>query len=369
MRFSVVSLILGFAVFSMAGATAPAVAQTDEIVVVGERSGPRLWRVRNDGAELYVLATVDFVPEDFDWNDKVVGYLLEDADRLLLPPTGELSGANTPRVLGAFLRTMIFNRGRIFMKRGETLEDKIDPTLANEFAVARARVDARNASAKKRRKARDAEQGADAPLNEPEKGLLEKELADFEPGRAHPFIQAQTLMSDAYGSANLEPFSEAITKRITKLAKKSGAKPRRVFEVEFAFRDLKLFLKSMRDFSQATNEVCIEEAIVFAETELPTAYERARAWARGDVDYLQQTIEPKPASACELAVSNELGGLKSFDGARIDEVDFTQRWIDAIKPSLSTPGVRVALVPFDGWMREGGVKDRLIEAGYDVEGP
>ena len=370
-----ISLLASTFLFTLAPNSA--FAQTDdEILVVGERTGPRLWRVQKGDSELFILATVDYVPEDFEWNDKVIGYILEEADEVLLPGQGELGGANTPRLMGAMLRTFVFNRGRIFMKKSETLADKIGTDLAEQFTAARTRVDARSDLVKEKRKARKNDDAQDvdgyienAALDEADQSALEKRLADFEPGRAHPYIQAQTLSSDAAQSAGIEAFSGAIIDQVKRLAKDNKVKARPLFEVDFAFRDFKLFLKSMQNFSRETNQACIKEAITFSNEKLPDAFTAANAWARGDVETLKSNISPVALTECLSAVSDELGGLKTFGGAQFDEFDATGAWMEAITPLMEKPGVRLALVSYDSLLREGGIKDRLTEAGYEVEGP
>lgn len=347
------------------GAQPSADEPVDEILVVGERTGPRLWRVHRGEAELFVLATVPFAPEDFDWNDRIVRLLLEEADLVLLPATGGLGAENGPRLVGAMLRTFIFNRGRIFMDKDETLADKVGPELARDFDAARARVDARLERVKAKRKADE----ADGDFETVDASEIDAALADIEPGRAHPFIQAQELIGAAVESAELTGFEDAVVKRVETLSRKADARARPVFKIDLAFRDFKLVLKSMKDFSRETNVACVRAAVEFAEERLEPAYETAQAWARGDADALASAADEELVGPCLRAVSAELGGLKSFDGATLEEIDLSARWIEEIEPLLAKPGVRLALVSANAWLREGGIRDRLVEKGYTVDGP
>ena len=340
--------------------------QQDEIVVVGERTGPRLWRVQKDDAELYVLVSVPYLPADLEWDATAIEYLLDDADHVFLSATGSLGAANAPRAIGAFVRTMTVNRGRVYMNKNTTLADKVGAELAADFNRARARVDARLA----KRKERDEATGnSDGTLETVEVSAIEERLAKIKPERTHPYFQSQELSSKAVKSAGLESFGGGVEDRIRKLAKKRKVKAQPVFEIDFQFSDLKLFLQSVKDFSADTNKTCGRGALNFAENELADAHLAAQAWARGDVDALREVIKPEGVSDCIRAVSRELGGLRSFEGASFDEVDFVGRWVEAVDQAMAKPGVRLAIVYTDSWLREDGIMARLGAAGYQIRQP
>ena len=364
--------------------------QIDDVITVqGKLSGPRLWRLSRGDAEVFILVAVDFVPDDLQWDEENIKSILEYTDEVLLMPTASLAPSNGARLVGTLLRTVVFNRGRLFMPRGETLADRVGPDLAAAFDRARARVDARarrtpdptdapeapapsgGEETEDWQNAEEAEARA-AAFEEPGAEAIAERLARLEPKRLHPFFQAQDLSGDAIDSVGLKPFN-VIERRIKKLARRVQSRPkpetRPIVEFQVAYQDVKQVIKSVRKFSKETDAICIGGAIVFSEETVLEQHDLARAWARGDVSYLYDHAELTPASDCERAISREIGGLKTFGGAALDELDFVQIWVDEIGEALSTPGTRFAIIPAGAWLRADGALDRLIAAGYDVNGP
>ena len=383
-----IALITGFAICATGGGAAaqitagppplpsvtPQTAATgDEIVVVGRRTGPRLWRVTKPDAsgEIFILVSVETVPEDLEWESSGIALLLEDAQEVLLSPSAAFGAGNRARMAGAVIRTLIFNPGRIRMKRGETLADKVGPDLAAQFDRARARVDARARLRKDRKKETREKDDPDAAfegLDEASQERIEKRLQDLKPERLHPFLQAGTLQGDALESAGLEYF-ETIEKDVAKLARKAKVKSRPISEIDVAFRDIKQALKSIQNFSENTNRLCIVDAIDFAENQLEIEAARADAWARGNVAYLRQTARPERLSPCGKALSDELQGLKTFGGAKLEDVDTVALWTDEIDRLLSEDGIRLAIIPDNVWLRPDGAMDRLRQNGAIVRSP
>ena len=348
-----------------------------DIVVVGARTGPRLWRVTKDDAEVFILVGVDYIPDDLEWDDRQIKQVLEEAQEVLVMPTADVGAGNQARLLGAMIRTLVFNRGRIMMPKGTNIEDKIGPELASQFRIARARVDARLENAKQKRKSRDENQNE--PQTQNENGVdevdneaLEKQLASLKPERMHPFFQGQNLMSDAIDSANLKRFG-AIESQIKKLARKTEARPkpkvRPITEFDIAFSDVKLILKSVRKFSDETNRLCMSEAIAFANEDLLMEASLAQAWAHGDAQYLRAHANEPALGECAKALSKEFGSLKTIGGISITDFDGVGIWIEALTQVMETPGVRLAVVSSNTWLREGGAMDRLLASGFSVTGP
>jgi len=364
----------------------------DEITVVGVRTGPRMWRVVKGDSELFVLVTVDYVPEDFEWNATHVNRVLEEAKEVLTAPRSELSTGNRTRLLGTLLRTFIFNRGRIVMPKKTIMSDKIGEELAERFLFTQAKVETRLDARKERLKLERKKQKtakrnknddgwlkdnefseiADASYDNEDQGKLNEKLTDVEPGRFYPYIQAQNLVSDSIRGAGLQDFS-IIESQIKKSSKKVKTKPRpktrAILELDFAFRDIKKIIKNIRKFSDETNRLCVTAAIDFVDNELDQHYQLADAWAHGDVQYLRQHSMDRTTSECNNAISDELGGLKTLGGQTVAEFDFIQLWVDEVSAIMEEPGVRIALIPARSWLREGAAMDRLIALGLDVRGP
>ncbi|MEL7014502.1 MAG: TraB/GumN family protein [Pseudomonadota bacterium] len=356
------------------------IGQDGDIVVVGERNGPRLWRILNDDAEVFVLVGVSFLPDDLKWNDRVLVQILDETKEVLVSPDADVGAGNRARLLGTMIRTLIFNRSRIMMPKGTSLDDKVGPELASQFRLARARVDARLANKKERDKQKsdqpaaqdEAADDAEPLVSEVDAKAIEKRLEKLEPGRMHPFFQGQNLMSDAIESAGLGSF-DRLEKQIKKRARKSAMRPkpkiRPVTTFDVAFRDVKTIVKSVKDFSRETNQACLRSAIDFANDGLIEEAQRARAWARGDVAFLRESADAPESSPCAEALSKELGSLKTLGDQSLTDFDSVDIWVSALRDVMQSPGVRVALIPVDDWLRPDGALERLRAEGFVIVGP
>ena len=368
---------------------APALAQTssidpsrqegDDIVVIGARSGPRLWRVTREDSEVFVLVGVSYIPDDLEWNDTSVARILEETSEVLVMPTADVGAGNRARLIGTMLRTLIFNRSRIMMPKDTTLADKVGADLAGQFSLAKAKVAARKQRSMERGENDKDQQAPESdgldrgePLDDADASAIEKQLAELEPERLHPFFQAQGLMSDAIDSADLKGFN-AIERQVKKLARRTEKRPRPdirpIAEFDVAFRDVKTIIKAVKDFSEATNRACISEAITFANDDLYKEVLLSEAWAHGDAGYLRANANEPALSPCGEALSEELGSLKTLGNKSLAEFDGVGIWVDALTDAMREPGTRLAIVSADTWLREGGAMDRLTELGYTIFGP
>ena len=206
------------------------------------------------------------------------------------------------------------------------------------------------------------------------KGLAEEEaalaerLANLEPGRMHPFFQAMNLIGRTAESVDLQGAS-AIESRVTRLARRGRVPVRAVQSYDLAVSDISAIMRSVQDFSRETNETCIAEAVTFANSDLPTAWLSAQAWARGDVDTLRGFSGRRAGLECQNAMEREMGGMRTFGGATISDIDYPGIWSAAIGEAVAQGGVTLAVVGASGWLAEEGIQARLAAAGYVVEGP
>ncbi|MEM9706355.1 MAG: hypothetical protein AAF850_09805 [Pseudomonadota bacterium] len=345
---------------------------TDEIVVFGAREGPRFWRVKSGDGEAFVLPTTRFTPEDFEWSDRQLKFLLEETTLLIAPTQAEASAGARARMVGAALRTITINRGRLFMPKGVTLADRVGADLAGAFALSSARVEARARAKRAARRDKSSAEGNEVDRQEtpePAEDAIAKAIENADPSRFHPIFQSGGLIGDAVDAAGLESFEDSAEKHIRKLARKAKVETKPVAAFQLAFADMRSFLQSAQDFSEDTNRACIQASIDFAEDGIVEAATRARDWARGNVESLIASADETTFDGCALAISNELGGLQTLGGANLAAVDLVSPWMVAIEDALDGGGVTLALVPFEVFLKTGGVRERLIARGSEVIDP
>ncbi|MGP1274482.1 MAG: TraB/GumN family protein [Caulobacterales bacterium] len=347
-------------------------ASPEEVIVVrGERSGPQLWRVTHPErpGEIYVFATVGWLPEGLEWNDRPVESVLEEASLVLTDFEIDAGAISTTRIVAMMLRTVLFNRSRLFMPRGTTLADRVGPDLAAQFDTALATAHVRRDRLRQERR-NGGDTGDVSRLDPVSEDALEGELANLDTRRLHPFFQANMLIGEAAASIGVSS-SESVTDAVARLARRARVPTRPVQTYSLAVSDISDLMRRAGDFSAETNTVCIEEAIDFATSGLPQTWLVAQSWARGDASALQAGLEDTAdARQCQFAVERELGGLSTLGGQYSDEIDYAGQWQTAMEAALAEGGVTLAVITARGWLRSGnGVRERLEANGFVVEGP
>jgi len=361
---------------AQAAAPAAAPAATEDVITVrAERTGPRLWRVHDVDTEVYVFVTVPWLPEDLEWNDRAIESVLEDADLVITDFDIEAGAGDMTRMVGAMLRTLIFQRGRLMMPRKVTLADKVGPELALRFdaAIAAAEVRAEDRRARIRAAERDDDPATDpeaeaARLESVEQSALAERVAEIDPGRMHPVFQAGNLRGAAASSAGLS--ASDVGERTVRLARRADVESEPVLAFELKFSDVRAMLRGVRDLSAATNRVCIVEALEFAENDLPRVHLLAHAWASGDAGALRGAAADPRDDRCFEAMEAELGALETLGGVRAQDIPAAEIWTGRLVQELGRPGVRLAILDADLWLApDTGVLDRLRAAGIEVAGP
>jgi hypothetical protein len=101
---------------------------------------------------------------------------------------------------------------------------------------------------------------------------------------------------------------------------------------------------------------------VTVETGLPRLMDRARAWATGNVELIENLPEPAEVDACLAAL--DAGTAAGDLIARLHRT-----WMESFEHSLQRGGTTLAVVNMDMLLRRGGLLDDLRAKGYEVEAP
>ncbi len=259
----------------LCAAITPAHAQgapeaSEEIVITGERSGPRVWRISKDGHELVVFGAVSPLPKGVKWNSKTVEALVGDAD--LVMSTGitiNFAGVGPLKLVGLLLEF----RKQSKIADGAKLKDLLDPDLYARFSAARARY------------------GGSA--------------TDWETMR--PLVAAARLQEKAFDQVNLK--RQDLVGEVRKIAKK---KKRKWATTTLTYKgNAKAALREAFSVADKNEIGCLKETLDRLELDLPSQRSRANAWARGDVAALRAMPEPQGRRSCAdvLRGSKELADL------------------------------------------------------------
>src|SRR5579863_2446809 len=123
-------------------ASGPAAGQLEEIEVVGERPGPRLWKVTRGDHVLWVLGTLNHVPRKMIWRPTEVEAVLDQSQQVLA------SGPSVSSGLGPIAMIRLYFQWRSTQKNPSRtqLKDWLPAPLYARFEVLKERFDPHDSS-------------------------------------------------------------------------------------------------------------------------------------------------------------------------------------------------------------------------------
>lgn len=294
-------------------------AQIDEVVVTGERSGPRLWKVSDGGHELWILGVFDPLPRKMQWHSQQVTELLSESQAVLMErPSVSLD-------VGLFARLGLYLQWRRLQKNpdGRTLDKVLPADLYARFAV------------------------------------LEKRYAAGDGlDKLRPIMAAARLYQKAVESIGLES-RRVVPKQVAKLAKQHDIKPTTISLKVAEPQDL---LNALNNISIDAEVRCLEVTLRSLETDLDILTERANAWALGDVAALRRLLATEDRAACWDVVLG-VPGIREL-GATAD-----RQWLESAESALQHNRTTLALRSMRDVLSPGGVLAQLRARGYQVVGP
>jgi uncharacterized protein YbaP (TraB family) len=325
------ALILYATLLSSLGSTAaraatagPAVAaapqQLEEIAIVGERPGPRLWKISKGDHVLWLLGTLSHLPKRMTWRSSEVDTALAESQELLT------SGPSVSASVGPIGAIRLYVQWRRTQKSPDAL--KLNVWLP-------------------------------APLY----ARFEALKARFDPGddsieELRPSFAALRLYEHAVEAAGMTAHDE-VEQTVIKLAKRRRIPIQRA---ELKVEDPSGALKEVSALPPTVEIDCVAATVTRIETDLPSMQERAKAWATGDVDRLRALPYPNQREVCLSALSNSprIKGL-------IDRL--TQAWRSEAESALTRNRVSFAMRPIYELLDADGPLAKFRAEGYVVEGP
>jgi uncharacterized protein YbaP (TraB family) len=307
------------ATHAAAGASA-ASSVLDEVAVVGERPGPRLWKVSRGDHVLWLLGTLDHVPKNMTWRSRQVEAALDQSQELLM------SGPALDAHIGPVMAVRLYVQWRGMQRDPDRtrLQDWISPALYARFEQLKARFDPRD-------------------------GRIEE---------LRPPFAALRLYQRALESIGLTRSNE-IEHAVVAMAERHRIPVERP---QLKVDDPLGTLKQVGALSPALEVDCLEATVARLETDLPSMRERAAAWASGDVDRLRGLPYPNQLQACigDLSASPRLKQLVAGASAA---------WMTAAQSALERHRVSFAVRPIYDLLSHDGPLERFRAQGYRIEGP
>jgi uncharacterized protein YbaP (TraB family) len=295
-------------------------AQLDEVVVTGERPGPRMWKVTKGDHVLWILGTMDVLPKRMTWRSEAVEAVLRDAQEVIPGrPSFDVS-------LGPIEAFRLYRQFKRLEKlaAGVTLQATLPSTLYARYAVLKQRY---------------------APRDGKQESL-------------RPMFVADRLYDAAIDSSGLTS-RESVQPAVLKLAKQRKVT---VHRVQLKIADPRAILNELGAMPPATEQQCLATTIERLETDVAPMRQRAVAWANGDVARLRALPYPDNMAACWQALASS---------ARIREL--RERgdtlWLAAVEDALARNATTLALHSIRELLAADGLQETFRRKGYLVEDP
>jgi hypothetical protein len=286
-----------------------AVVQQLEVVVVGRRPGPALWRIRRGEAEVVVLGGLSPLPHSLHWDTQRVERAMDGATVVILPPNGRLGPLD--------LVYMLFHAGELRLSGGRRLWDELTPDQRRRFDTLRLQA-----------------------KTEPKR---------YE--KLKPAVAAFTLLADFEKAAGLSSAKPGSTVKTLAEAHHVPTRTSGGIPVGQLFRTIVAM-------DPAAERACTDAALNEADRAASTARPLAEAWAVGDLKTVRADYLPTGFDRC-LAGS----GLQGFIEKQI--LDSTA----SIDAALAKGGKTVAVVDMRLLLSADGVLDRLKAEGAEITVP
>ncbi len=88
----------------------------DDVVVLGERTGPGLWHVHRGAAQVWILGSMSPLPRGITWRSKQVEQVLDGSSRVLVQKPFEIG-------IARILWLLITERSALMVRGGRRLKD------------------------------------------------------------------------------------------------------------------------------------------------------------------------------------------------------------------------------------------------------
>ena len=325
--------------------TAPAVAQTtdaatpaaaavsapadeapaapEQILVVGQKPGPGMWKVSKDGHVLWVFGTYSPLPVKMDWRSHEVEAVIGRSQEYLAPPVTKVEASYFQMALA--LPSLI---GVNKNPDDATLRDVLPDEVYARWL----------------------------PLKE--KYLPKNKERD------RPIFVANELFSAAMKQAGLTTSTD-VRKQVEKIVDQKKLKVTRTVS-EVKVDNPRQLIKDFKK-AQLDDVACFSNTLKRLETDIDAMRVRANAWAKGDIDAIRK-LDFNEQESCSNAIRNSavLRDHPAFQGA---EERHRAMWLANAEAALAKNSSSFAVLPMKDLLDPKGLMAALAAKGYTVEQP
>lgn len=299
-------------------------AAPEQILVVGQKPGPGMWKVSKDGHVLWIFGDYSPLPVKMQWRSHEVEALIATSQEYLAPPA---ASAKLGYLKGALLLPSLIGINKI--PDGASLRDVLPPEVYARWQPMKAKY---------------------LPNNDE---------------RERPVFVAGQLFSSALHQAGLTTRT-GVRKQVEKIVADKKLKVTTsviVLPMENARRMIK-------DFKRAPLEdaACLDRTILRLETDIDAMRLRANAWAKGDIEAIRKLDFVDQEESCRDVVLNS-AAVRDDPAFRDVRPRLKAMWLDAAERALARNASTFALLPLKDILDPKGLLAALAEKGYMVEQP
>jgi len=299
---------------------------SEQIVVVGQKPGPGLWKVSKGDHVLWVFGSYAPLPRKMEWRSREVEQILAESQEYLLPPNA--------RADVGFFKGLTLLPQMIGLKK--------NPDGAELKDVLPADVYARWLELKQKYI------GEDSGIE-----------------RERPLFAAGELHRRALGKIGLGTDKE-VRARIEKLVKQYELRSTKT-EVLLALDDPSRMLKEFKK-SPLEDVACFRKTLDQLEGELDTLRKRANAWAVGDIGEILKLNFADRENSCRDAVYNSQF-VKEQASFHSMEQRMRESWLSAAERALAANRSTFAVLQLRDIVDPEGYIAALKARGYLVQPP
>lgn len=310
---------------------APSLAQTDDapappeqILVVGQKPGPGMWKVSKGDHVLWIFGDYSPLPVKMQWRSHEVDAVIARSQEYLAPPS---ASAQVGYLKGALLLPSLIGINKI--PDGATLREVLPPDVYARWQPMKAKY---------------------LPRND------ERERPVFVAGQLFSAALAQAGLTTRTGVRNQ-------IEKIVNDKKLKETRPRIALPMDNARRMIKDFKKA-----PVEDAACLNSTIVRLETDIDAMRVRANAWAKGDIEGIRKLDFVDQEESCREVVFNS-AALRDDPAFQAIRPRLKALWLAAAESALERNASTFALLPLRDILDPKGPVAALAAMGYTVEQP
>lgn len=324
---SFILIALSFLAFSKNNPAIDSYSQypIEELVAIGIRPGPELWKVTKGENVLWILGTLSPLPKKMVWHTELVEAVIEDSQVLLLPPvvTADIG----------FFQGLSLATSAIGIKKNPKklkLKDVIPAELHARWLVLKKKY-----------------MGKDRGIE-----------------KTRPIFAAQKLFQKAIKKIGLKS-ETGIRKKVRKIAKKNKLEiitPTITLDLNKPKSAIKKFKKT-----QISDLECFTKTLDRIETDLKIMHSRAFAWANGNITKIKHLPYEDESRACIKALLNS----SIAQNAGVNNIPSRARtvWVEEAIKSLAENKSTFAMLSIGNLLGDNSYLNDLTAQGYVVKVP